>query len=213
MIDHCGVVWGRLRPEPSLGRRADNVIIPLDLTQLFYPGFTLAAGPPSGFTTDIVGCWGGACGEPAISLYWHTVPLVQWSTCLLPIMRDPGSTPRGVLMWNRDSPDSVFSLQYFTQHNDLLQQRVFWRRHGQRGSTLVSCFSSIALRTFFSANHCLRDALTLWSRGIIVWANGMFLEICRNLLRCYFVKTYVVNLMLTFTVTTNVTVNVDQFVE
>jgi hypothetical protein len=28
--------------------------------QLFCPGLKLAAGPPSGFTTDIVGCWGGA---------------------------------------------------------------------------------------------------------------------------------------------------------
>jgi hypothetical protein len=32
------------------------VIIPLDLTQLFCPGFTLATGPPSSFTTDGVGC-------------------------------------------------------------------------------------------------------------------------------------------------------------
>ncbi len=33
MIDHfCGLVWGGLRPEPSLGPRTDNVIIPLDLT-------------------------------------------------------------------------------------------------------------------------------------------------------------------------------------
>jgi hypothetical protein len=31
-------------------------------------------------------------------LHSHTVPLVQWSTRLLPIMRDPGSIPRGVLM-------------------------------------------------------------------------------------------------------------------
>jgi hypothetical protein len=37
-----------------------NVIIPLDLTQLSCPGFTLAAGPPSGFTTNIVSCWGGS---------------------------------------------------------------------------------------------------------------------------------------------------------
>ncbi len=59
--DHfCGLIWGGLRPEPSLGPRVDNVIIPLDLTQLFCPGFTLAAGPPSSFTTDEVGCWGGA---------------------------------------------------------------------------------------------------------------------------------------------------------
>ncbi len=33
VIDHfCGLVCGGLRPEPSLGPRADNVIIPLDLT-------------------------------------------------------------------------------------------------------------------------------------------------------------------------------------
>ncbi len=57
---HCGLVWGGPRSEPSLGLRADNVIIPLDLTQLSCPGFTLAAGLPSGFTTDGVGCWGGA---------------------------------------------------------------------------------------------------------------------------------------------------------
>ncbi len=61
VIDHfCGLVWGGLHPKPSLGPCADNVIIPPDLTQLFCPGFTLAASPPSGFTTDIIGCWGGA---------------------------------------------------------------------------------------------------------------------------------------------------------
>ncbi len=60
VIEHCGLVWGRLHPEPSLGCRVDNVIIPLDLTQLFCPSFTLAAGPPPGFTTDIVGYWGRA---------------------------------------------------------------------------------------------------------------------------------------------------------
>ncbi len=46
--DHCGLVWGWLHPEPSLGGHADNVIISHDLTQLFCPGFTLATGPPSG---------------------------------------------------------------------------------------------------------------------------------------------------------------------
>jgi hypothetical protein len=112
VIGHCGLVWGRLRPEPSLGRRADNVIIPLNLTQVFCPGFTLAAGPPSSFTIDIVGCWGGEpCGEPAISLHSHHVSLVHWTTRLLPIMRDSGSIPRGVLMWNRDSPVSNVLLQ------------------------------------------------------------------------------------------------------
>jgi hypothetical protein len=72
VINHCGLIWGELHPEPSLGRRADNVIIPLDLTQLFCPGFTLAAGPPSGFTTDRVGCW-GVGGSPVESLQSHYI--------------------------------------------------------------------------------------------------------------------------------------------
>ncbi len=107
VIDNfCGLVWGRLRPEPSLGPRADNLIIPLDLTQLFYPGFTFAAGSPSGFTTDAVGCWGGS---PVESLQSHYIlTMSHWS-----IPRDPGSKPQGGLMWNRDSPVSVLSLQFF----------------------------------------------------------------------------------------------------
>jgi hypothetical protein len=82
-------------PKPSLGPHADNVIIPLDLTQLSCPGFTLAAGLHSGFTTDGVGCGGERCGEPAISFYSHHVSLVQWTTCLLPVTRDPGSNLQG----------------------------------------------------------------------------------------------------------------------
>jgi hypothetical protein len=39
--------------------------------------------------------WGEPCGEPAISLHSHHVSLVQWTTRLLPVMRDPGSNPRG----------------------------------------------------------------------------------------------------------------------
>ncbi len=60
--------------KPSLGRHADNVIIPIDLTQLFCPGFTLAAGSPSGFTTDIVGCWGEAL--------WRAFNLTAFTPCL-----------------------------------------------------------------------------------------------------------------------------------
>jgi hypothetical protein len=60
VIDHCGLVWGRLRPEPSLDCCADNVIIPINLIQLFCPSFMLDAGPPSGFKIDIFGCWGEA---------------------------------------------------------------------------------------------------------------------------------------------------------
>ncbi len=72
VIDHCGLVWGGLRSEPSLGPCADNVIIPLDLKQLFCPGFTLAAGPPSGFTTDGV----GYCA------LWRACNLTSFTLCL-----------------------------------------------------------------------------------------------------------------------------------
>jgi hypothetical protein len=37
------------------------------------------------------------CGEPAISLHSHHVSLVQWTTRLLPVIRDLGSNPLGVL--------------------------------------------------------------------------------------------------------------------
>ncbi len=65
------------------------------------------AGCRSPFTTDGVGCWGEPCGEPAISLHSYHVSLVQWTACLLPVRRDPGSNPQGVLMWNWDSPVTV----------------------------------------------------------------------------------------------------------
>jgi hypothetical protein len=67
VIDHFGLVLGGLRPKPSLGRHADNVIIQLDLTQLPCLSFTLAAGPPSGFTADKVGCLGGSPVESLLS--------------------------------------------------------------------------------------------------------------------------------------------------
>ncbi len=110
VIDHhCGLVWGGPHPELSLGPRADNVIIPLDLTQLSCPGFTLAAGLPSGFTTDAVGCWEGAL--------WRACNLTSFSPCLtgpvdyLFASRHKGprfKTPGG-LMWNRDSPRLALS--------------------------------------------------------------------------------------------------------
>jgi hypothetical protein len=50
-------------------------------------------------------------GSPVESLHSHHVSLVQWTTCLLPVTRDPGSNPLGGLMWNQDFPVSVVSLQ------------------------------------------------------------------------------------------------------
>ncbi len=64
MIDHCGLVWGGLHPKPWQGRCADNVLIPLDFTQLFYPGFTI----------DIVGCWGRALWRACnLTAYTHSL--------------------------------------------------------------------------------------------------------------------------------------------
>ncbi len=84
VIDHfCGLVWGGLRPEPSLGPRADNVIIPLDLTQLSCPSIMLAAGLPIGFTTDGVSCWGG--GSPVERLQSHFIPTMSHWFSGLPV--------------------------------------------------------------------------------------------------------------------------------
>ncbi len=42
------------------------------------------------------------CGEPAISLHFHHVPLVQWTTCLHPITKGPGfKSPGGYLCETR----------------------------------------------------------------------------------------------------------------
>jgi hypothetical protein len=96
VIDQCGLVWGWLHPESSLGRCADNVIIPLDITQIFCPGFTLATGPPSSFTIDIVNCWEGAL--------WRACNLTTFIHSLTGSVGQPfasrheGSIPRGVLM-------------------------------------------------------------------------------------------------------------------
>jgi hypothetical protein len=75
--------------------RVDNVIIPLDLTQLFCPGFTLSVGSPSGFTTDIVGCWRGAlsraCNLTAF-IYSSTGPVVH---LFASHHEGPGFNPQG----------------------------------------------------------------------------------------------------------------------
>ncbi len=64
----------------------------------------------------------------AISLHLYTVPLVQWSTRLLPVMRDPVSIPGGVLMWNWDSPFSVVSLHYINYESEA-QPLKYWDRY------------------------------------------------------------------------------------
>jgi hypothetical protein len=97
-------------PQLSLGPRADNVTVPLDLTQLSCPGFTLAAGLfwLHNWRSRLLG------GSPVESLQSHMIfTMSHWSsglTCLLPATRVTGSNPLGGLMWSRDSPVSVVSL-------------------------------------------------------------------------------------------------------
>ncbi len=111
VIDHCCIFWGGLLPEPSLDRHAANVIIPLDLTQLFCPGFMPAAGPPSSFTADIVGCWGGALWR---ACYLTVLTLcLTGPTCLFPVMRDPGSISRGVLTVGAKSITCAKSITHY----------------------------------------------------------------------------------------------------
>jgi hypothetical protein len=101
-------------------------------------------------------CLKEQCGEPAISLQSHTLPLVEWSTRLLPIMRDPGSIPRGVLMWNRDSPVSVASLHWWPRRDWSLWPRL--RQASSWTVTRPSCqqcdnptWSHTALLSWFNA--------------------------------------------------------------
>ncbi len=78
-----------------------------------------------------------SCGKPAISLLSHHVSLVQWTTCLLPTTRDPGSNPRRVLMWNRDSPVSIVSLHWWPRHDWSSLPRL--RRDSSQTVTRPSC--------------------------------------------------------------------------
>jgi hypothetical protein len=86
-----------LNPELSLGPRADNVIIPLDLTQLSCPGFTLLqvsllASQP---TESAAG------GSPVESLQSHyIITMSHWSSGLPVCFPSQGTQvqiPRGYL--------------------------------------------------------------------------------------------------------------------
>jgi hypothetical protein len=101
-----------------------------------------------------------SCGEPAISLHSHKVSLVQWVNPLLHVMRDPGSIPRGALMWNRNSPVSVVSLHWWPQR-DPRSLLPCLRRALSRTVTRFSCrqcdnptWSQTALLSPFHT-HCM----------------------------------------------------------
>jgi hypothetical protein len=65
-------------------------------------------------------------GNTVESLQSYTVPLVKWSTCLFPVLRDLGLIPRGVLMWIQDSLVSVVSLHLWSQRDWSLWPRLRW---------------------------------------------------------------------------------------
>ncbi len=174
VIDHfCGLIWGGLCPEPSLGPRADNVIIPLDLTQLFCPSFTLAVGPPSSFTTDGVAAGGG--GEHMESLQSHFIlTMSHWSSGLPVCFLSQGiqvQIPWGVLMWNRDSPDSNVSLQYQCLYSSvyfILDPKNYWTDQVYFKIVLyLICIYyqlvSTILKVIFaiSSTYCTRDNVKL----------------------------------------------------
>jgi hypothetical protein len=63
-----------------------------------WPGFMIAAGPPSSFTTDIVGCWGGALWRACnLTAFTHsfTGPVVHPFASR---QEGPGFNPQGGLM-------------------------------------------------------------------------------------------------------------------
>ncbi len=133
VIDHCGLVWGGLRPEMSLGCCADNVIIPLDLTQLFCPSFTLNAGPPFSFITDIVGFWGG--GGPVESLQPHCIyTMSHWSSGLpvcLPSWGTRVQSPGGYLCETGILLSAMSRYNIESTGTNDFQQRVFWTKKFQ----------------------------------------------------------------------------------
>ncbi len=144
VIDHfCGLVWGGLRPEPSLGPHADNVIISLDLTQLFCPGFMLAAGPPSSFTTDGVGCWGG--GSPVENLKSHFIlTMSHWSSGLPVCFPSQGTQVQNPLLCETRIL-LLASSRYMT---------LFWNCPLQECTGHVPVYCRISLKKFFFF-HCM----------------------------------------------------------
>jgi hypothetical protein len=89
------------------------------------------------------------CGEPAISLHSHHVSLVQWTACLLPVMRDLGSIPAEYLC-----ETGILLLLHWRLWHDW----SFWSRLRQASFTRLSCrqcdnptWSHTALLSWFHA--------------------------------------------------------------
>ncbi len=91
VIDHfCGPVWGGLCPQPSLGPRTWS-------HTAFLSRFHARCSSSFQLHNRESAAGGEPCGEPAISLHFHHVSMVQWTTCLLPVTRTEVQIPGGYL--------------------------------------------------------------------------------------------------------------------
>jgi hypothetical protein len=112
VIDHCGLIWGRLRPEPSQGCRVHNVIILLDLRHSSSVPVSRSLEvllPASQPTRSAAG--GGALWRASnLTAFIHS----STGPAVYPFAsrhEGPRFNPQGgVLMWNRDSPVSIVLL-------------------------------------------------------------------------------------------------------
>ncbi len=114
---------------------------------------------------------------------------------LLPIMRDPGSIPRGVLLWNWDSPVIVVSLHWWPWCDWSLWPRL--RRAWSRTVTRLWCrqcdnptWSHIALLSRFHA-RC-RSSFRLHNRHSRLLGGG---GSPAESLQSHCIHTYIVSLV------------------
>jgi hypothetical protein len=66
---------------------------------MWTPGYSPGDGQTSQVysNTPVLHLYISCYAEPAISLHSHHVSLVQWTTHLLPVMKDPVQCPRGYI--------------------------------------------------------------------------------------------------------------------
>jgi hypothetical protein len=143
------------------------VIIPLDLTQLSCPGFTLAAGLPSVFTTDGVGCWGG--GSPVESLQsYFILTMSHWSSGLTLASRHKGPEFKssrgylcetGVLLLAMSRYNIIYTSKLFSSHSyiPILSTLASFAHNLQGRSTMISSGAQIS-----SISFCSRGCQFLW---------------------------------------------------
>ncbi len=95
VIDHHGLVWGGLRPKTITRPSCCQCDNPTWSHTAFLSRFHPHCRSPFRLHKRQMAAGGEPYAEPAISLHFHHVSLVQWTNHLLPITRDLGSNPQG----------------------------------------------------------------------------------------------------------------------